>query len=134
MFGIFPSLLPLRSLVLSPLVVGTSCKPDAPTHSEAPAELKPAAAAASPPPTPAAREAVNVSFFSWPGYGFWFVAKELDLAPTLDLQIQIIEDPVQSYTLMAAGKLDVISSTIEYGPIAEECLEGRHPSRLARAR
>jgi len=61
---------------------------------------------------------VHVSLFSWPGYGFWFVAKEKNLAPDLDLDIQIIEDPYESYGQMAAGKIDVCSSTMEYGPIA----------------
>jgi NitT/TauT family transport system substrate-binding protein len=67
-----------------------------------------------------AAEKVNVSLFSWPGYGFWFIAKEKHLVPGLDLHISIIEDPYQSFSLMAAGKLDVTSSTVEYGPIAAD--------------
>lgn len=67
-----------------------------------------------------AKESVNVSLFSWPGYGFWFIAKEKNLAPDLDLNISIIEDPYESFSLMAAGKLDVSSSTAEYGPIAAD--------------
>jgi NitT/TauT family transport system substrate-binding protein len=65
-----------------------------------------------------ARETVNVSLFTWPGYGFWFIAKEKDLAPDLDFNIQVIEDPYESFGLMSAGRLDVASSTVEYGPIA----------------
>jgi NitT/TauT family transport system substrate-binding protein len=38
--------------------------------------------------------------------------------PDLQLDIQIIEDPYQSFSLMSAGQLDVTSSTAEYGPIA----------------
>ncbi len=67
-----------------------------------------------------ATEKVNVSLFSWPGYGFWFIAKEKNLAPDLDLNITIIEDPYESFTLMSAGTLDVTSSTVEYGPIAAD--------------
>jgi NitT/TauT family transport system substrate-binding protein len=101
------------------------CKTEARGPSSEQVALKPSAVPESSAPVP--RELVNVSIFSWPGYGFWFVAKELDLAPTLELAIQIIEDPIQSYTLMAAGKLDVISSTIEYAPIAAET---KNPARV----
>ena len=37
-----------------------------------------------------AAEPVRLSLFSWPGYGFWFIAQEKNLAPDLDLQISII--------------------------------------------
>lgn len=67
-----------------------------------------------------ARETVNISLFSWPGYAFWFIAQEKDLVPELDLNIRIIEDPYDSFALMSAGRLDVTSSTIEYGPIAAD--------------
>ncbi|PCC99251.1 ABC transporter [Halopseudomonas pelagia] len=59
-----------------------------------------------------------MSLFSWPGYGFWFIAKEKNLVPELDLNISIIEDPYESFGLMTAGQLDITSSTVEYGPIA----------------
>ena len=68
----------------------------------------------------AAAEKVRIALFSWPGYGFWFIAKEKNLAPDLELDISIIEDPYESFGLMTAGKLDAASSTIEYGPIAAE--------------
>ncbi|MFE8071833.1 ABC transporter substrate-binding protein [Marinobacteraceae bacterium S3BR75-40.1] len=68
----------------------------------------------------AAKDTVRLSLFSWPGYGFWFVAKEKNLAPDLDLQISIIEDPYESFSLMSADALDVTSSTAEYGPIAAD--------------
>jgi NitT/TauT family transport system substrate-binding protein len=67
-----------------------------------------------------ATEKVRVSLFSWPGYGFWFIAKEKNLVPEIVWDIQIIEDPYQSFGAMAAGQLDVTSSTVEYGPIAAE--------------
>lgn len=66
------------------------------------------------------RERVDVSLFSWPGYGFWFIAREKNLVPELDLRIQIIEDPYDSFAQMAAGRLDITSSTVEYGPIAAD--------------
>lgn len=62
----------------------------------------------------------RVALFSWPGYGFWFIAKEKGFVPGLDLDIQIIEDPYESFSLMNAGQLDVVSSTSEYGPIAAD--------------
>jgi NitT/TauT family transport system substrate-binding protein len=65
-------------------------------------------------------QTVNISLFSWPGYAFWFVAKEKNLVPEIDLNLVIIEDPYESFGLMAAGKLDVTSSTVEYGPIAAD--------------
>lgn len=67
-----------------------------------------------------AQETVKVSLFSWPGYGFWFIAKEKNLVPEIDLDISIIEDPYESFSLMSAGQLDVTSSTVEYGPIAAD--------------
>lgn len=67
-----------------------------------------------------AAEKVKLSLFSWPGYGFWFIAKEKNLAEGLDLEITIIEDPYQSFGLMTAGELDATSSTAEYGPIAAD--------------
>lgn len=63
---------------------------------------------------------VRVSLFSWPGYGFWFIAQEKNLVPDLDLEITIIEDPYESFSLMSADALDVTSSTAEYGPIAAD--------------
>ena len=67
-----------------------------------------------------APERVDVSLFSWPGYGFWFIAQEKNLVPEIELNIQIIEDPYDSFGQMAAGRLDITSSTVEYGPIAAE--------------
>jgi NitT/TauT family transport system substrate-binding protein len=67
-----------------------------------------------------AADKVRVSLFSWPGYGFWFIAKEKNLVPEIEWDIQIIEDPYQSFAAMAADQLDITSSTVEYGPIAAE--------------
>jgi NitT/TauT family transport system substrate-binding protein len=67
---------------------------------------------------------VRVALFSWPGYGFWFIAKEKNLAPTIEWDIQIIEDPYESFAQMSAGRLDISSSTSEYGPIAADAKTG----------
>ena len=72
------------------------------------------------PATAANPQTVKISLFSWPGYAFWFIAKEKNLVPELNLDITIIEDPYESFAQMAAGKLDVTSSTVEYGPIAAD--------------
>lgn len=79
----------------------------------------PSESSATDPDAPAP-ERVDVSLFSWPGYGFWFIAKEKNLVPEIDLNIQIIEDPYDSFGQMAAGRLDITSSTVEYGPIAAD--------------
>jgi NitT/TauT family transport system substrate-binding protein len=67
-----------------------------------------------------AAEKVRVSLFSWPGYAWWFIAKEKNLAPDIDFEISIIENPLDSMSMLASGQLDIVSSTIEYGPIASE--------------
>jgi NitT/TauT family transport system substrate-binding protein len=67
-----------------------------------------------------AKEQVNVSIFSWPGYAFLFIAKEKNLAPDLDINVEIIEDPMQSFSLIVSGDLDATLSTAEFGPIATE--------------
>ena len=76
-------------------------------------------------PVLAEKPKARVALFSWPGYGFWFVAKEKGLGE-VELDITIIEDPYESFALMAADQLDAVSSTIEYGPI------GAHSDNPAR--
>tara|TARA_B110000503_G_scaffold131615_1_gene206516 strand:- start:712 stop:1764 length:1053 start_codon:yes stop_codon:yes gene_type:complete len=65
-----------------------------------------------------AAEKVKVGHWSWPGYGFLYVAQEKGLAPDLDFEFTILEDPVQLFSLQSTGQLDVVLSTIEFGPIA----------------
>lgn len=67
-----------------------------------------------------AAEKVKISGFTWPGYGFWHIAIERGLAPDLDLQYQTIEDPYESFNLVAAGQMDVVSSTAEFTPVGVE--------------
>ena len=59
---------------------------------------------------------MKIAGFTWPGYGFWHIAIEKKLAPDLNLQYQTIEDPYESFNLVAADKLDVVSSTAEFTP------------------
>lgn len=65
-----------------------------------------------------AKEKVNIAGLTWPGYGFWFIAQEKGLAPDLEISYQAIEDPFQSFGMASSGKLDIVSSTIEFAPIA----------------
>ncbi len=65
-----------------------------------------------------AKEAVRIAGLTWPGYGFWYIAQEKNLAPDLDISYQAIEDPFQTFGLASSGQLEVVSSTIEFAPIA----------------
>ena len=65
-----------------------------------------------------AAEEVRIAGLTWPGYGFWFIADEKGLAPDLEISYQAIEDPYQTFGLATTGQLDVVSSTIEFAPIA----------------
>jgi NitT/TauT family transport system substrate-binding protein len=64
-----------------------------------------------------AKDVVRVAGLTWPGYGWWFIANEKKLAPEVEFTYQPIEDPFESFGLMATGKLDIISSTNEFTPI-----------------
>ena len=48
--------------------------------------------------TAVAKEKVRVGHFTWPGYGFLYVAQEKNLAPDLEFEFTIIEDPIQLHT------------------------------------
>ena len=63
-------------------------------------------------------ETVKVGHWNWPGYGFLYVAQQKNLAPDIKFEFTILEDPVQLFALQSTGKLDVVLSTIEFGPIA----------------
>ncbi len=64
-----------------------------------------------------AEDTVRIGHFSWPGYGFHYVAEANGLTD-LKFENTIIEDPVQLFSLLATNQLDVVFSTIEFGPIA----------------
>jgi len=68
--------------------------------------------------TVSAKELVRVGHFTWPGYGFLYVAQEKNLSPDLEYEFTIIEDPIQLFSLLSSGKLDIVFSTVEFGPIA----------------
>ncbi|MEX2201981.1 MAG: ABC transporter substrate-binding protein [Dongiaceae bacterium] len=65
-----------------------------------------------------AADQVRVSGLTWPGYGFWFIVQEKNLAPDLEITYQAIEDPFESFALASSGQLDIVYSTIEFAPIA----------------
>lgn len=67
-----------------------------------------------------AGEEVRISGFTWPGYGFWYITKAKNLAPDLDIDYQQIEDPYESFNLVAADQMDVVSSTVEFTPVGVE--------------
>ncbi|HLB06766.1 MAG TPA: ABC transporter substrate-binding protein [Alphaproteobacteria bacterium] len=67
-----------------------------------------------------AAEKVRIGHFSWPGYALFYVAQGENLAPDLEFEFTIIEDPIQLFSLLATDHLDVVLSTIEFGPIAAE--------------
>lgn len=74
-------------------------------------------AIALPSASSSAADKVRITGFTWPGYGFWFIAKEKGLAPDLDISYQAVEDPFQSFALLASGQVEIVSSTAELGPI-----------------
>lgn len=65
-----------------------------------------------------AQTTVRVGHFSWPGYGFLYVNEAKSLSPDLKFEFTVIEDPVQLFSLLSTNQLDVVFSTIEFGPIA----------------
>ncbi len=67
-----------------------------------------------------AKEEVRVSGLTWPGFGFWYIAIAKDLAPDLDLGYQKIEDPYESFNMVAADQMDVVSGTPEFTPVGVE--------------
>lgn len=64
-----------------------------------------------------AKDQVRVAGLTWPGYGWWHIINAKGLAPDLEVTYQAIEDPFQSFSLMASGQLEIISSTAEFAPI-----------------
>ena len=64
-----------------------------------------------------AADTIRVGHFSWPGYGFYYVNQHHNLSPDLNFEFTVIEDPVQLFALLGTNKLDVVLSTIEFGPI-----------------
>ena len=48
-------------------------------------------------------ETIRVGHWSWPGYGFYYVTQAKQLAPDLDFEFTVIEDPVQLFGLLSTG-------------------------------
>lgn len=69
-------------------------------------------------PNASGAETIRVGHWSWPGYGFFYVTQQKNLAPDLNFEFTVVEDPVQLFGLLSTGRLDVVLSTIEFGPIA----------------
>jgi NitT/TauT family transport system substrate-binding protein len=68
-----------------------------------------------------AAEKVNVGIcVSWPGYAMLKIAAEKKLAPNLDFNLTIFEDPIGGHLALAAGQLDVYMCTGDYTPLIAE--------------
>jgi len=65
-----------------------------------------------------AAEKVRIAGLTWPGYGWWHIVNEKNLAPDLEITYQTIEDPFQSFSLMVSNQLEIVSSPAEFAPIA----------------
>ena len=42
---------------------------------------------------------------SWPGYSFWEIIAQKNLAPDLELEVIVLNDPVTGYGMLAAGQM-----------------------------
>lgn len=68
-----------------------------------------------------AAERVNVGIcVSWPGYAMLKLAQEKNLAPELDFNLVIFNDPIGGHLALAAGQVDVYECTGDYTPIIAE--------------
>lgn len=68
--------------------------------------------------TASAKEAVNVGIcVSWPGYAMLEVARQKGLAPELEFNLTIFNDPIGGHSALAAGQIDVYMCTGDYVPL-----------------
>lgn len=68
-----------------------------------------------------AAEKVNVGIcVSWPGYAMLKIAEEKNLAPNLDFDFTLFEDPIGGHLALAAGQIDVYMCTGDYTPLIAE--------------
>lgn len=66
-----------------------------------------------------AQERVNIgACVSWPGYSFFEVVRQQDLAPDYDINLTIFEDPLGGHSALATGQLDVYLCTGDYTPVS----------------
>lgn len=68
----------------------------------------------------AAEKVKIASAVSWPAYAFWEIIETQNLAPDLDLEVAVLNDPMGGYAMLSTGQFDVYGSTIDYAPIATE--------------
>jgi NitT/TauT family transport system substrate-binding protein len=71
-------------------------------------------------PAAAAEKVKIASAVSWPAYAFWEIVKTQNLAPDLDLEVTVLNDPMGGYAMLSTGQFQVYGSTIDYAPIATE--------------
>lgn len=68
-----------------------------------------------------AKETVNVGLcVSWPGYAMLEIARQKELAPELDFNLVIFDDPLSGHAALATGQIDVYECTGDYTPLAIE--------------
>jgi NitT/TauT family transport system substrate-binding protein len=68
-----------------------------------------------------AAEKVNVGIcVSWPGYAMLKIAEAKDLAPDLEFNFTLFEDPIGGHLATAAGQIDVYMCTGDYTPLIAE--------------
>ncbi len=66
-----------------------------------------------------AKESVKIGLcVSWPGYALHEIAKQQDLAPDLDIELVIFDDPLGGHAALAAGQIDAYECTGDYTPLA----------------
>ena len=66
-----------------------------------------------------ARESVNIgACVSWPGYSFFEVVRQKEMAPDYDINLTIFEDPLGGHAALAAGQLDIYLCTGDYTPVS----------------
>lgn len=68
----------------------------------------------------AAEKAKIILGINWPPYALWNVIKEKNLAPELDLEIVLMDDPLRAHNMLAAGQANLVMNTIDYAPIIVE--------------
>jgi len=71
-------------------------------------------------PAAAAEKVKIASAVSWPAYAFWEIVKTQNLAPDLDIEVTVLNDPTGGYAMLSADQFQVYGSTIDYAPIAAE--------------
>ena len=68
-----------------------------------------------------AAEKVNVGIcVSWPGYAMLKIAEAKNLAPDLEFNFTLFEDPIGGHLATAAGQIDVYMCTGDYTPLIAE--------------